>query len=104
MKKVYIQCSCYTEGMLVEFDEDDGLYYVSYLGHSRESFVLSWKNRIRFIYRLITKGRIYTDQLILDKDGWKELITFLGETGVHGESTETHTTSDGSTISINENE
>jgi len=104
MKSIYIQCTCYTEGMLVEYDEDVELYYVSYLGSSRESFVMNWKNRLRFIYRLITKGRIYTDQLILNKDGWKELITFLEENGVYGERIETHTTSDGSTISTNENE
>lgn len=100
MKTIYIQCSCYSEGMLVEYDEEDKLYYISYLGSCKESFVMTWRNRLRSIVRILTKGRIYTDQLVMRAAPMRELITFLRNTGIETDNIETYTVGEGITGSI----
>tara|TARA_R110000851_G_C12862162_1_gene544061 strand:+ start:19 stop:381 length:363 start_codon:yes stop_codon:yes gene_type:complete len=83
MKTSFVRCSCYTEGLLAEYDEDDELYYISFLGQGPENFILSWRNRIRHIWKVFVSGRPYSDQVILSKEEARKLIIFFCDNTPH---------------------
>jgi hypothetical protein len=81
IKPLFLRCTCFTEGLLVEVDKEFGsedLIYFTYwsigFGDPRG---LSWKNRIRFCWRVLTKGKPYSDMVCLKKEQIHELIRYL---------------------------
>jgi len=91
VSRKFIQCSCYSEGILIEYDDEDSLYYVSFLADSPERFKLSIIVRLRSIWRLLTKGKIYSDQVVLSHKEATALVRFLSDTGDPKESVKTYT-------------
>ena len=76
-KEIYLKCDCSSEILHVEYDEDFKLYDVCIYRYSGFSEKLSWKQRLRFAWKLITSGKIYGDQMMLSRKSAKELQKFL---------------------------
>ena len=80
MKKdesIFIKCSCGSEGIGIDYDADDELYYFSVWSEGLSSKTLTIKERIRYCWRVITKGKAFNDQLILTKQEVIKLDNFL---------------------------
>ena len=72
------KCACHTEGIMVEKFNDDpdvDLIVWSYGSCVNNSF--NWRTRIRKIWRLIRRGDIDGQEIILHQDDLKKLITTL---------------------------
>ena len=77
-KETFIQCACSNECLqLYKFEEDDELYISIWeMGYSKDNR-LTWKQRLRYIWRIIREGRPYGDQIVLDRTGRSKLIHAL---------------------------
>lgn len=78
MKPTFIQCSCSSEALCLEKDQEDDYLYVSIWerGYAKDSRY-SWRQRIKHCWHVLTKGRPYGDQIVLDKAGRSELVYAL---------------------------
>ena len=78
MKTTFIKCSCSSEALCLEKDEEDDLLYVSIWerGTGRDNRY-SWTQRIKHCWRVLIQGRPYGDQLVLDRAARSELVYTL---------------------------
>ena len=81
MKYQFFQCECMSEGLLVGYfeniDDVDKEIYVSLFSHGMYIPKPRFLDRIKQAWRIITKGTVYDDQLILSLDKAKELGEYL---------------------------
>jgi len=76
-RTIFIKCKCQGEGMSVEYDKEDNLYYFSYWSYGLSVEKLSWKQRLRYCWEVFRKGKPFNDELIFGQDQTSELIDFL---------------------------
>ena len=76
-KTIFIKCECQGEGMSVEYSKEDNLYYFSYWSYGLSSEKLSWRQRLRYCWEVLRKGKPFNDELIFGQDQTDELIDFL---------------------------
>lgn len=78
MKTIFIKCSCGAESLCLEKDQEDDLLYVSIWerGYGKDNR-LSWRQKIRHCWYVLTKGRPYGDEVVLDRAGRSELVYAL---------------------------
>jgi hypothetical protein len=74
-KQITVNCSCNTESLRVEYDEDNQLFDLSIWNHQFTA-PMSFRQRLRFCWQTL-KGRPYSDQIILDKESVNELVNFF---------------------------
>jgi len=84
--KVFIECSCGTEGVLItsEYDvhqQDSEFfvkqeYFMSFFGFGQIRSN-SWKWRIRQAWRILRKGTPYTDMIVLTRDEAMKVASFI---------------------------
>lgn len=72
----YITCQCKTEGLTLEVDPDLNMVFLSmfYIGRPGN---MTFTQKLRLIWRVITCGHGYTDQLILAEPEVAKLIKIL---------------------------
>ncbi len=73
----FIKCECEGEGMGIDFDPECGLYCFSYWYRGLSNRPLSWRERIRYCWRVLTKGKAFEDEVILSQASVNELIDHL---------------------------
>lgn len=78
-KTIFLKCACYSHAIEVEYDEEFDQYNVSIWKYGRESGKLPFMERIRWAWRLFTKGHLWADEIILTAKSKDELIKFLSE-------------------------
>ena len=74
---IFIKCSCETEGMGVDFEPEENLFYFSYWSHGLSNKKLSIKDRIRYCLGCLFSGKAFNDELIFKIDDAKRLNSFL---------------------------
>ena len=78
-KKAYFHCGCGGEMIVIEVDKDPDFPFVQLafydLGH--QGNLLSWKHRLRCIWRVLTKGTPYSDMVILYPGEWEKFRQFI---------------------------
>ena len=72
-QKTFI-CDCDDEVLVVTQDDPFGFNFAMF---NRYYNVFTWRDRLRFIWRIIKFGKPYTDQLCLSYDKCKDLAKFL---------------------------
>lgn len=75
-KQKFIQCNCFSEGILITKEEDNQVWFAifSYGQHiSKPSFI----QRLKYCWFHLKTGKIYEDEIILSDDNAKELGEFL---------------------------
>ena len=72
----YITCQCKTEGLTLEVDPDLNMVFLSmfYIGRPGN---MTFMQKLRLIWKIITCGHGYTDQLILAEPEVAQLIKIL---------------------------
>jgi len=81
-------CDCGSEGIGIDYDEEDDTTSLAFWQLGQESYKLTWSDRVRWIIQIIKGGRPYTDMVILDKIERTVLIRALQE---HTPETEQYT-------------
>jgi len=76
-KEKFFKCDCHSEGMLVtKFDDEEELYF-SYWREGINPIKLSWWIRLKLCWMVLTKGNVYDDQVILNKEKAIELASWI---------------------------
>lgn len=75
--KLYLQCSCASEVMLVERDDEIDSYFIAIFDRAN---VRSWSNKFRQIWHIIRYGEPYSDHIVLDKENIEQLEQFIKQT------------------------
>ncbi len=76
-KEKFIKCDCHSEGMLItKFDDEEELYF-SYWREGINPIKLSWWIRLKLCWMVLTKGNVYDDQVILNKEKAIELASWI---------------------------
>jgi hypothetical protein len=78
-KTIFLKCACYGHAIEVEYDEESDQYNISIWKYGIESDKLSFKERIRWAWRLFTRGNLWADEIILTAKSKEELVKFLSE-------------------------
>jgi len=79
---LYIKCECYSEGIEIQYyreDDNDKGFYVNYWKYGiggRYSGVSLW-DRIRFAWKLLFRGTLHGDQIILSVKDAKSMKQYL---------------------------
>ena len=76
-KQKFIQCDCWGEGMLVtKFDDEEEMYF-SYWRQGINPIKLPWRMRLKLCWMVLTKGNVYDDQVVLNKEKAMELALWI---------------------------
>lgn len=73
----YLTCACFGEALHLVYDEEDKELYLSI--YEPRGSKPSWRWRLKYIWRILTKGTPYHDELILNQVQTHELVTWLQE-------------------------
>jgi len=77
LKSEYIECKCGTEVLQLTYDnEDDSLYMALFeFGYAKNKVPLL--QRLRHIWKILTTGVCWHDQLILDREESIKLLNYV---------------------------
>lgn len=78
-RSIFIKCECHAEGLGVDYDKADDYYYFSYWKCGLSNGRLTWKERLRYCWEVVTKGKAFNDEIMLNQSSVDELINFLLE-------------------------
>jgi hypothetical protein len=73
-----VRCSCFSEAVFVEPDQEVGLVYISIMEHYGTGSRSVW-DRIRWCWHMLREGRPYGDQMCLDRKRAKALVDLINE-------------------------
>lgn len=82
MDDIYIKCSCHGEGVYINYEKEDKLYYLSFFSLGYKTGKLSFWNRLRWISHILVNGRPYDDQVVLDQAEAKKISEFIRTNGI----------------------
>ena len=74
---IFLKCDCHGEAMQVSYDDEFKQYWFAYWGYGFTNKKTSLWCRIKYAFMLITKGTLYKDFLILDKDRAQQLANYI---------------------------
>lgn len=79
--ELFLRCDCHGEAMMVEEWDDISFklqdFYFSYWNSGSQGMSMMWKDRLRVIWKVLTTGRAYSDQVILCRPKVKKLVEYL---------------------------
>ena len=75
----FTMCDCYSHALFTEYDEEDNEFYISLFNRSYNGNEFSFLQRLRWCWYILTKGKPYTDMVVIDTIKAEELATFLKE-------------------------
>ena len=76
-REKFIKCDCHGEGILItKFDDEEEMYF-SYWRQGINPIKLSWWMRLKLCWMALTKGNVYDDQVILNKEKAIELASWV---------------------------
>lgn len=81
--KIFIECDCHTHVLKVEYDKENSLmetyemFEIALFNYGNHSEKPSLWWRIKYVFKHILKGNLYSDQIILNKEEATKLYDFL---------------------------
>lgn len=88
---IYIPCECHTEGVVVNHDSDTDTFDMSFVSKDKHAFQMIWIERLKLCWRVLTTGRVYHDQVIMNKKNAGMLVNHLIKHGAETSHVETYT-------------
>jgi hypothetical protein len=76
-ESIFIKCECQGEGMGIDYDREDKLFYFSYWSYGFSNRKMSLKERLRYSWEVLRKGKAFNDELILSENQATKLENFL---------------------------
>lgn len=89
---LFLRCDCHTEGIEIQYyreDDSDKGFYVNYWKYGingRYSSVSLW-DRLRFACKLLFRGTLHGDQVMLDPEKAKKMRDYLTDYLIHDKKT-----------------
>jgi hypothetical protein len=77
-KQLFLECDCYSEGIKFNYDED-GLLYISIYQRGFKPRTKTWREKLRWIWQIITKDVPYDDEVVISKNKIQQLAIFANE-------------------------
>jgi len=77
----FLKCECSSHALEVEYDEEYGQYSIATWHYGNFTRPFSFKEKIRWCWRILWTGNPWADSVILSKKTKLELIEFLKEKG-----------------------
>jgi len=74
-----IKCSCHSELLLLEWDEELEVLDLSIWAPYGSSNKMSWRQRLRYCWQILTGGKPYGDQMVLDKQSINAMVEHLNQ-------------------------
>ena len=74
--ELFLDCACHGESVLFKYDED-GYLNVSFYRQGYQPVTRSWKEKLRWIWYILTHDIPYGDQVLFDSQRIKALKNFL---------------------------
>lgn len=78
-KKKFLECSCYSEGMLISKFDDEDQFYFSFWTRGINPTKLTFWSRVKLCCKVLFTGQCYGDEVILSQGSSNELIKFIKE-------------------------
>lgn len=75
--KLFIECSCSSEALELEYEKEDKIFYFSIWFRGFQNREMPWGQRLRFIFRILTKGNIWCDFIVLDRKSAEKIAKFI---------------------------
>lgn len=75
---IYIECSCGTEVLRVQYDEELDTYDISMFSLHKD---YSWKHKIQQIWHILKTGEPYSDQMVVSRKELAELGMYMADIG-----------------------
>ena len=72
-----IMCDCHGEAIQVEYEKEDDQFYFSLWHQGFDNNHLSWWQRLRWTWRILTTGNPWTDLVILSPEKAKKIRNFI---------------------------
>lgn len=77
-KTLFIQCSCQSEVLVIEYDYEINMADFAIFGNrSSYEYKLSFWQRMRYCYQVLVNKKPYADQIMLDHKQLKDLKNFI---------------------------
>ena len=78
-KSIILKCDCHAEAMEITYEPEFKQFWFAYWGYGFTNKKLSFFRRIKWAFKLLITGTLYTDFVILDDDKAKQLADFINE-------------------------
>lgn len=79
-KSLYLKCDCSCHLLEIEYDDDfDDSFCIALWSRGRQGEILSWRDRIRWIWNIIRTGNPWSDSIIINKTKAKEIINYINK-------------------------
>ncbi len=75
--KFWVECDCRSHAIAVDADSFFGSIDLSFWQLGSYSFKHSWLNRLRFVWKMIIDGRVYSDMITINREETLKLIEAL---------------------------
>jgi len=76
-KSIFIECDCYAEGIKLSYEKEDKQLYISLYQRGFSPRTKTFKEKLRWIWRIITKDVPYDDEVILNLKKVQKIKSFL---------------------------
>ena len=77
--KMIIECECGSHLLRTDYDEEKELFSMSFYTYGNGNLKINIWSRIRYAFIHVFTGRVYSDQMYLNKKEALKLIEFLKE-------------------------
>lgn len=67
MNKIFFPCVCEGEGITIDLWKEEKFVLIAFWDSYNNSMQLSLIERLKWAWRLICKGQVYGDQMLLDR-------------------------------------
>lgn len=78
-EQIFLECSCYSEGIKFDYSKEENTLEISIYQRGLTPRTRSWKEKLRWIWQIITKDNVYGDEIILEKNNIDKLTQFVNE-------------------------
>lgn len=78
-KEIFLECSCYSEGIKFDYNKEENTLEISIYQRGLTPRTRSWKEKLRWIWQIITKDNVYGDEIMLEKNNINRLVEFVNE-------------------------
>jgi len=78
-KELFLECDCYSEGVKFNYDNEDGLLYISVYQRGFKPRTKTLREKLRWIWQIITKDIPYDDEVVISKNKIQQLAVFANE-------------------------
>jgi len=78
-KELFLECDCYSEGVKFNYHNEDGLLYISIYQRGFKPRTKTLREKLRWIWQIITKDIPYDDEVVISKNKIQQLAVFANE-------------------------